>query len=318
MGLALERNELTMPSTGRAVRAQHLLKGKTWSDRDLKAKIFIFSAALLIMAATVALTVFLIVKGLHSFLIDGISVIEMFVAGEWNPNANPPSFGALPLLFGSFAVTLLSVAIATPIALGTAIFMTEIAKKRGQKLMRPVMELLVGIPSVVYGFIGLTVIVPFIRDHLGGIGFGLLAAGIVLGIMILPTVTTVAADAFQSVPNHLREASLALGATRWQTIYRVVVPAALPSVLTAVILGMARAFGEALAVQMVIGNTAQIPHSLTEPAATLTTMITSSLGETTYGSLQNDALWSLGLILLAMSYLFILVIRFLSYRRRSS
>jgi phosphate transport system permease protein len=134
--------------------------------------------------------------------------------------------------------------------------------------------------------------------------------------MILPTVTTIATDAMSSLPKSLRDGSYALGATRWQTIRKVLIPAALPSLLTAIVLGMARAFGEALAVQMVIGNTRNLPETLLDPSATLTTIITLNMGHTTYGSIENNTLWSMGLILLIMSFAFILVIRYLSARRK--
>ncbi len=184
-------------------------------------------------------------------------------------------------------------------------------------MLQPVIELLVGIPSVVYGFIGLTVLVPFIGAFKSsGTGHSLLAGTIVLSVMILPTVTSISADALASLPKHLRDGSYALGATRWQTIRKVLIPAAFPTLLTAVVLGMARAFGEALAVQMVIGNTKLLPESLLDTAGTLTTIITLNMGHTTYGSIENNTLWSMGLVLLIMSFLFILLIRYLSSRRK--
>ncbi len=181
----------------------------------------------------------------------------------------------------------------------------------GAKILRPVTELLVGIPSVVYGFIGLQVVVPFVRNTFGGSGYGILSGTFVLFVMILPTVTSMTADALNSVPRYYREASLALGATRWQTIYKVVLRAAIPGMLTAVVFGMARAFGEALAVQMVIGNATLLPHNLVSPAATLTSILTMGIGNTVMGSLQNNALWSLAMILLLMSLVFNLVIRYI-------
>lgn len=171
------------------------------------------------------------------------------------------------------------------------------------------MELLVGIPSVVYGFIGLSVVVPTMRHIFGGSGFGILAGTCVLFIMILPTVTSMTVDALKSVPRHYREASLALGATRWQTTWKVVLKAATPGILTGVVFGMARAFGEALAVQMVIGNAALMPHNLISPASTLTSVLTMGIGNTVMGSLANNALWSLALLLLLMSLLFNLLVR---------
>ena len=196
-------------------------------------------------------------------------------------------------------------------SVGAGIFMTEISRKWGQKILQPVIELLVGIPSVVYGFIGLSVIVPFIRHIFGGTGFGILAGTFVLFVMILPTVTSMTVDALKAVPRHYREASLALGATRWQTTYRVVLRAAIPGILTGIVFGMARAFGEALAVQMVIGNAALLPKNLVSPASTLTSVLTSGIGNTVMGSLDNNALWSLALLLLLMSLAFNLLIRWI-------
>ncbi|HET7627815.1 MAG TPA: phosphate ABC transporter permease subunit PstC [Bacillales bacterium] len=298
-----------------------MVKNETTKERwfgkksEWRGKLVIYSSAIFILAATVAITLFLTLKGLQSFLVSKLDVVYFLTHVNWHPEQD--HYGALAFIFGSFAVTILSAAVAAPLGIGSAIFMTEIAKKWGQKLLQPVIEILVGIPSVVYGFIGLTVIVPFIGKYIGGLGYGILAGAVVVGVMILPTVTSIAADAVKSIPDDIKNASYALGATRWQTIYKVIIPAALPSLLTAVVLGMARAFGEALAVQMVIGNARGFPDSLVDPAATLTTIITLSMGHTTYGSTLNNALWSLGLILLVMSYVFILLIRFLSKRKNS-
>ncbi|MFC7392303.1 phosphate ABC transporter permease subunit PstC [Scopulibacillus cellulosilyticus] len=285
--------------------------------REYRGKILVFISASFIMAATIAITLFLTFQGIRSFTVDRVNIISFLAGLNWNPtDVQHPSYGAFPFIFGSLSVTILAALVAAPIGIGSALFMTEIAKKWGQKFLQPIIEILVGIPSVVYGLIGMSVIIPFIRSQFGGLGFGLLAGAIVVGVMILPTVTSIAADALKSVPDDLRHASYALGATKWQTIYKVVIPAALPSLLTAIVLGMSRAFGEALAVQMVIGNAKDLPHSLIEPAATLTTIITLSMGHTTDGSVLNDVLWSLGLILLVMSYIFIILIRFLSRRGR--
>lgn len=269
------------------------------------------------IAVSIAITIFLGIKGLQSFIVNGVSPIEFLTSINWNPTAENPQYGAFPFIFGSIAVTLLSALIAAPLGIAGAIFMTEIAPAWGRKILQPVIELLVGIPSVVYGFIGLTVLVPFIGQFKSsGSGHSVLAGTIVLSIMILPTVTSIATDAMGSLPKSLREGSYALGATRWQTIRRVLVPAALPTLMTAVVLGMARAFGEALAVQMVIGNTRNLPESIMDTAGTLTTIITLNMGHTTYGSVENNTLWSMGLVLLVVSFMFILIIRYLSSRRK--
>lgn len=284
---------------------------------EVRGRMIVTACALIMIAASVAITIFLGVKGLQSFLVNGVSPIEFLTSLNWNPTDSDPKYGVLPFIFGSFAVTILSALIAAPLGIAGAIFMTEIAPNWGKKVLQPVIELLVGIPSVVYGFIGLTVLVPFIAQFKSsGTGHSLLAGTIVLSIMILPTITSISADAIASLPKSLREGSYALGATRWQTIRKVLVPAAFPTLMTAVVLGMARAFGEALAVQMVIGNTRVLPESLFDTAGTLTTIITLNMGHTTYGSVENNTLWSMGLVLLVMSFLFILLIRYLSSRRK--
>jgi len=284
---------------------------------EVRGGILVRFCAFLMIAVSIAITIFLGIKGLQSFIVNGVSPIEFLTSINWNPTAENPEYGALPFIFGSIAVTLLSALIAAPLGIAGAIFMTEIAPAWGRKILQPVIELLVGIPSVVYGFIGLTVLVPFIGQFKSsGSGHSLLAGTIVLSIMILPTVTSIATDAMASLPKSLREGSYALGATRWQTIRRVLVPAAFPTLMTAVVLGMARAFGEALAVQMVIGNTRNLPESIMDTAGTLTTIITLNMGHTTYGSVENNTLWSMGLVLLVVSFMFILIIRYLSSRRK--
>lgn len=284
---------------------------------EVRGRMIVTACALIMIAASVAITIFLGIKGLQSFLVNGVSPIEFLTSLNWNPTDSDPKYGVLPFIFGSFAVTILSALIAAPLGIAGAIFMTEIAPNWGKKVLQPVIELLVGIPSVVYGFIGLTVLVPFIAQFkTSGTGHSLLAGTIVLSIMILPTITSISADAMASLPKSLREGSYALGATRWQTIRKVLIPAAFPTLMTAVVLGMARAFGEALAVQMVIGNTRVLPASLFDTAGTLTTIITLNMGHTTYGSVENNTLWSMGLVLLVMSFLFILLIRYLSSRRK--
>lgn len=297
---------------------ERLVKTKSFQlNGEFRGRLLVTLCAIIMISATISITIFLGTKGLQSFVVNSVSPIEFLTGTKWNPiDKDDPKFGAFPFIFGSFAVTFLAALVAAPLGIGGAIFMTEIAPSWGKKVLQPVIELLVGIPSVVYGFIGLTVLVPFIRDYVGGIGFGLLSGTIVLSIMILPTITTIATDAMSSLPQNLREGSYALGATRWQTIRKVLIPAALPTLLTAVVLGMARAFGEALAVQMVIGNVRNLPESILDPAATLTTIITLNMGHTTFGSIENNTLWSMGLVLLVMSFAFIMLIRFLSNRRK--
>ena len=292
---------------------ESLLKQSAATRKDRFGRYISLAALLLIVVVVLSIFWFVASKGLATFFANKVNLWDFLTGTKWAPgqkDANGhPFVGAAPMIVGSFLVTLISALIATPFAIGTAVFMTEISPKRGAKILGPVTELLVGIPSVVYGFIGLSVIVPVMRHLFGGSGFGILAGAMVLFVIILPTVTSMTVDTLKSVPRHYRESSLALGATRWQMIYKVILRAATPGILTAVVFGMARAFGEALAVQMVVGNAALMPQNLTSPAATLTSVLTQGIGNTVMGSLENNALWSLALILLLMSLVFNSVIR---------
>jgi phosphate transport system permease protein len=239
-----------------------------------------------------------------------------FGSTNWKPDGEPPMFGALPFILGSFSTSILAALIAAPLGICAALFMVEIMPKFGKKYLQPVIELLAGIPSVVYGFVGLSIIVPFYRDIFPGQGLGILAGATVLSIMILPTITSIATDALSALPPGLKEGSYALGATRWQTLSRTVLPTTMPSLLTGVVLGMARAFGEALAVQMVIGNAPHIPRSLFESTSTLTSVITLSMGNTVMGTTQNNVLWTLALILMLMTFVFVFIVRWLERRAK--
>lgn len=294
---------------------QRLLKKSRQAKLEKRGRLIGLICISLIVLVVAAIFYFVASRGLATFYHDKVNLWDFLTKQVWNPGTKDshgvPAVGALPMIVGSFLVTIFAALVATPFAIGAAIFMTEISPRRGMRILKPVTELLVGIPSVVYGFIGLTVVVPVIRRLFGGTGFGILAGTCVLFVMILPTVTSMSVDALKAVPRYYRDASAALGATRWQTIYKIVLRAALPGLLTAIVFGMARAFGEALAVQMVIGNAALMPHNLVSPAATLTSVLTLGIGNTIMGSLENNALWSLALILLLMSLVFNLVIRWI-------
>jgi len=257
---------------------------------------------------------FIFYQGIIPFTRYHLSLGE-FLSATWNPLGSPPQYGALAFLYGSIVVTLGAALLATPLSLGAAIFVAEIAPRWGDRVLTPVLEILVGIPSVVYGYIGMRLLVPFVREHIGGIGFSLLTGIFVLTVMILPTVTSMATDALRAVPSEIKHGSYALGATRWQTISRLSLRAALPGILTAIIFGMARAFGEALAVQMVIGNAPRLPQTLLEPGATITSIITMSMGYAAEGTLEYYVLWTLAVLLLLMSTLSILAVRLLGRRR---
>ncbi|AWZ38535.1 phosphate ABC transporter permease subunit PstC [Ligilactobacillus murinus] len=295
---------------------EKILKPSKETRQDFVGKTLSYASIFLIVGVVLAIFLFVASKGIATFTQNKASLVEFLTGSEWNPGANGPNgrplVGALPMILGSFGVTLLAALFATPFAIGTALYMTELSSKRSQKFMQSVIELLVGIPSVVYGFIGLTVVVPFVRDHFGGSGYGILSGSFVLFVMVLPTITSMTVDSLRAVPKYYKSASLALGATEWQTIYRVLLRAALPGIMTAIVFGMARAFGEALAVQMVIGNATLLPESLLAPASTLTSVLTMGIGNTVMGTVSNNALWSLALVLLLMSLFFNIAVRFIS------
>ena len=219
---------------------------------------------------------------------------------DWQPTVG--IYGLLPLIIGSLYVTLGALVLGVPLGVGCAVFMAEIAPDWVTKLFRPAVNLLAGIPSVVYGFFGLVILVPLLRSIFGGIGFSLLAGGIILAIMILPTIVSVSEDALRAVPRDYKEASLALGATYWQTIYKVLLPAAKSGIMAAVILGMGRAIGETMAVIMITGNTPLVPKSILDPGPTLTGTIGQ---EWSYASGEHaQALFTVGIFL----FIFIIII----------
>jgi phosphate transport system permease protein len=280
----------------------------------------------IVFAAAASMVVLLMVvlgyiswNGIQLFTHSGVSPLEV-LDGDWRPySESDPSYGILPFVLGTVAVTAVAILIAAPIAVGLALFLADVAPAWARRIVQPALEVFVGVPSVVWGWLGITILVPWLRSNLSGIGFNLgfswLAGSLVLTIMILPTITAVSFDSFQTLPSDYKTASLALGATRWQTMRRVLIPAAMSGVLTAVVLGLARAAGEALAVQMVIGNRPVVPTGLTQPLSTLTSQITMDMGNTVAGEPWNEALWTMALVLLLLSLGFVLLIRLINARR---
>jgi len=264
------------------------------------------ASAVLVSLIIISIIWFVGNQGLATF--RQVSVVEFFTSSLWNPSNG--NFGALTFITGSLASTLIAILIGGPLGLAGAVFMAKIAPSRVRQIMRPATDLFAGIPSVVYGYVGITLLVSFIRKTTGSpTGFGLLASGIVLSIMILPTIISITEDTLRSLPDTYEQASLALGATRWQTIWRVLVPAASPGILTALILAMARAIGETMAVQMVIGNSSKFPDSLVSPTSTLTSNIVMEMGNTPFASTWNNALFLMALILLLISLILIILVR---------
>ncbi|WP_438433079.1 phosphate ABC transporter permease subunit PstC [Gorillibacterium sp. sgz500922] len=278
-------------------------------------RVLFTGSAILVSVVIFSIILFVGFQGSKTF--RDVSVAEFFFSSKWSPSADSPSFGALPFLYSTLLLAGLSILLAVPLALSGAVFMAKIAPRWMREIMRPAADLFVGIPSVVYGLIGLTVIVPFLGRVFHGsssAGYGILPAAIVLAVMILPTILSVSEDALRSLPGPLQEASLALGATRWQTIWRVLLPAARPGILTGVILGMGRAIGETMAVFMVIGNAPVVPKSLLDSTTVLTTAIVKDMANTFFNTTWNNALYLMALVLLLLSLVLILLIRFVAGR----
>jgi phosphate transport system permease protein len=288
---------------------------------ELSGRLTVTVVGFFLILITLSIVIFIAVKGLATFVTDHTPVSDFLFSTEWNPDRSAemggPAIGALIFIVGSVSLSLLALLISTPFSISSSMLISEISPSLGRKILQPAIEIFVGIPSVVYGWIGMTVLVPFIRTIFGGHGFSLLAGGIVLAVMIFPTITTISMEAFRSLPEDYKEAAYALGATRWQTIRRVLLPAALPGILTGVVLGLARAFGEALAVQMVIGNTIRIPGSLLDSMVNLTSIITLDMGNTAMGTPWNNALWSMALLLLILSFVFIILVHIIGSGRRA-
>ena len=260
-------------------------------------KVVFFIAALVSIAAVALICIFLFANGVPAMAKIGIF---NFIGGStWTPSNEPAEYGIFPMILGSIYVTAGALVVGVPIGLLTAVYLAKFCPKHIYKVLKPAVELLAGIPSVVYGFFGLVVLVPFIRDNIGGNGTGsILTASILLGIMILPTIITVSESAIRAVPDSYYEGSLGLGATHERTVFRVILPAAKSGILAGIVLGIGRAIGETMAVILVAGNQAIIPDSVLSGVRTLTTNIVMEMG---YASgLHREALIATGVVLFVL------------------
>ena len=278
--------------------------------KELALKNLFLTCACVAVLAVILIFVFTFWKAIP--VITDIGLGEFFGL-TWAPTEG--HYGILALLAGSGIVTVGSLAIGVPLAVGCAVFLTEIAGKRLAGIVSTAVDLLAGVPSVVYGFFGLVILRPLVAGLTGGLGFGALTVWLVLAIMIVPTITTLTMDALRSIPMGIREASFAMGATRWQTIYKVVLPAAKMGIVNAVVLGMGRAIGETMAVLMVVGNAPVIPGGIASPLSTITSQIALDMG---YSSgLHRSALFGMGVVLFIISASLVGIVRAVSSARES-
>lgn len=262
----------------------------------------IFLAGIISIVFVVLIFTFLVKEGLSLF--KHYSLWDFLFGSKWYPISDPPSFGILPLLLGSLAVTFGAIAIAVPIGVAAAIYIAEIAPLWLREILKTSVEFLAAIPSIVLGFIGLVTLAPFVK-RLFGLNTGLtgLSGSIMLAFMAMPTIVSLVEDAFTAVPKSYREGALALGATRWQSIWRVVLPAASSGILAGIMLGIGRVIGETMAVMMITGNAATIPTTLLMPMRTMTATIAAEMGEAVHGSGHYYALFAIGIVLFCITFI---------------
>ncbi len=262
----------------------------------------IFLSGIMSIIFVALIFTFLLKEGFSIFW--HVPISDFLLAKNWYPISDPPQFGILPLIIGSVLVTLGAAVISVPIGISSAIFIAEIAPRKIKDIMKTGIELLADIPSVIIGFIGMVTLGPLIKDLFGlSTGLTALTGSITLAFMAMPTIISIAEDAITAVPRQYREAAIAMGATKWQTTWRIVAYAARPGMLAAIMLGIGRVIGETMAVMMVTGNAALIPHSILQPVRTLTATVAAEMGESVQGGDHYAALFAIGIVLFVITFL---------------
>jgi phosphate transport system permease protein len=276
---------------------------------------FFFTVAMASITVLSLITLFLFTEGLPIFKVTGVS--DFLFSSEWYPTDDNPDFGIYALIVGSVTVTFLSSIIAIPLGVMTAIYLAEITAYQIRELVKPVVELLAALPSVVIGFFGMVVVAPFLQDVFDiPTGLNLFNAALMLAFMSIPTICSISEDAIYSVPASLKEASMALGADHWQTIVRVILPASVSGICTAIILGMSRAIGETMVVLMVAGGAAMVPESIFDPIRPLPASIAAEMAEAPFRGDHYHALFATGIVLFLFTFCFNLLADYISHRYR--
>ena len=269
---------------------------------DRAAQVLVFVGGISAIVLILGIFVFVTKEGLD-FVFGVLDLREFFTSIEWRPTSNNPTYGALALIVGTASVTGLAMLFSVPLSLGAALFIAEFAKGKTREVLKILVEMLAAIPSVVWGFVGMSIMNPLIiRVFDVPLGLGVLNAGLILGLMAAPIMTTIAEDALKAVPDTYREAAEALGATRWEVILKVVIPASKNGLLAAVLLGVGRGFGETMAVLMASGHAINLPTSVFDSVRALTATIASELSDTVYGSDHYGALFALGILLFVVTF----------------
>jgi phosphate transport system permease protein len=288
-----------------------LLPFKNRQQKEYLIRSIFFAIALASITSLVLIAAFLFLEGIPIFKV--VSVQDFLFGKFWYPTSTPPDFGILPLIIASIAVTALASIISIPLGVMTAIYLAEVASNRLRELIKPIVELLAALPSVVIGFFGMVVVAPFLQNALDiPTGLNLFNASLMLAFMSIPTICSISEDAVYGVSKEIKEASLALGATHWQTIYRVIIPASLSGISTAVILGMSRAIGETMVVLMVAGGSTIIPTSIFDPVRPMPASIAAELEEAPFRSNHYHALFAIGIVLFLFTLIFNMVADYIS------
>jgi phosphate transport system permease protein len=283
--------------------------------KEIVIRYIFFLCAFVSIAILCMILFFLVREGVPIF--GKVSVKDFLFGNYWYPTADPPDFGIFPLIIASLLVTLCSAAVAIPLGVMTAIYLAEIASKRVKEIAKPMVELLASLPSVVIGFFGMVIVAPFLQDVFDvATGLNLFNASLMLAFMSVPTICTISEDAIASVPIELKEASLALGATHWESIVRVIIPASLSGLSTGVILGMSRAIGETMVVLMVAGGAAMIPSSIFSPVRPMPASIAAEMAEAPFRGDHYYALFATGMVLFLFTLIFNFIADYLSNKHR--
>jgi phosphate transport system permease protein len=302
-----------MEKTGKDIKS---IRSGFGGRGDLRLSRLVFSVSMMGIMLMVFILGFLVLNGLP--VLKDVSPFEILFGFDWYPAEDPPALGMVPLIAGTMAATLLSSILALPLAVALAVFTAEIAPHRLRSLFKVLLELLGFLPSIVLGFLGMMVLAPWMQEKMGiASGLNLLTASILLGFLVIPVVASLSEEALSSVPRELRDASYALGATRWETVRRVVIPHAKSGIMAASLLGVMRSLGETMVVLMAAGGAAVLPHVLTDPVRPLTSTIAAEMGETPVGSTHYHALFFAGLILLIITLLINLMSFYVEKRGKS-
>ncbi len=290
-------------------------KGKTRQKKEKGIRLFFLIVALASIATLALIVIFLFMEGLPIFA--KVSVKDFIFGKYWYPTDDVPEFGIFPLIIASLSVTAVASLISIPLGVMTALYLAEIASARVREWVKPIVELLAALPSVVIGFFGMVVVAPFLQHTFNlPTGLNLFNASLMLAFMSIPTICSISEDAIFSVPKELKEASLALGATNWETIWRVIIPASISGISTAVILGMSRAIGETMVVLMVAGGATMVPTSIFDPVRPMPSSIAAEMGEAPFRGDHYYALFATGIILFVFTLFFNMVAEQISHKYR--